>query len=132
MVGLEFAARLNEILGDTDGDDYAAAQAAVEASDTVRDAIDVSGVLDRLETDEGRAEARAVFELMPPALDEAIIAALENAFERRVPVAVEWIPSDDELIQVRVSEEPHRDGQRVRIELVSPEGGWFLQRLSAS
>jgi hypothetical protein len=132
MVGMEFAERLNEILGDTDGDDYAAAQAAVEASDTVRDAVEVSGVLDRLRSDDGRAEARAVFELMPPALDEAIIAALENAFERRIPVEVEWIRSDDEVIEVRVSEEPHRDGQRVRIALVSPEGGWFLERLSAS
>jgi hypothetical protein len=132
MVGLEFAARLNEILGDADGDEYAAAQSAVETADTVRDALEASGVLDRLESDDGRAEARAVFELMPPALDEAIIAALENAFERRVPIAVEWIRSDDELIEVRVAEDLHGDGQRVRIALVSPEGRWFLERLSAS
>lgn len=132
MVGVEFAARLNDILGNPDGEEYAAAQATVEASDNVREAIESSGVLDRLETDDGRAEARAVFELMPSVLDEAILATLENAFERRVPVEVKWTRSDDELIEVRVAEETHRDGQRVRITLVSPEGGWFLERLAGS
>jgi hypothetical protein len=129
MVGLEFAEQLNEMLRNTDGEEYAAAQSAIEASDTVRDAVEASGVLDRLGSDDGRAEARAVFELMPPALDEAIIAALENAFERRVPVRVEWIQGDGEFIEIRVAEEPHRDGQRVHITLVSPHGSWFLEQL---
>ena len=126
MVGLEFPARLNEILGDVDREEYASAQSAVEAADTVRDAVEASGVLDRLDSDDGRAEARAVLDGIPPAVDEAIIAALESAFERWVPVEVAWLESKNELIEVRISEDPYGDGEGVRIVFVSPPGEWFL------
>jgi len=126
MIGLEFPAHLNQILGDVTGEEYAAARSAVEAADTLRDAVDASGVLDRLDNDAGRAEARAVLDGIPPALDEAIIAALENAFERQVPVDVTWVPSENELIEVRISEEPFGEVERVHIVFVSPRGDWFL------
>ena len=99
MVGFEFPSLLNEILGDVSREEYANAQAVVEASDTVLDAVEATGVLDRLDSDEGRVEARAVLDAIPPAVDEAIIAALESAFERRLPVEIVWIPSEFETIE---------------------------------
>jgi hypothetical protein len=126
MVGLEFPSLLNEILGDVLGDEYANAQAVVEASDTVLDAVESTGVLDRLDSDEGRAEARAVLEAIPPAVDEAIIAALESAFERRLPVEVVWIPSEFETIEAHISEDPYDDGRLVRIGFVCPDGATFV------
>jgi hypothetical protein len=126
MIGLEFPAHLNQILGDVTGEEYATARSVVEAADTLRDAVEASGVLDRLDTDAGRAEARAVLDGIPPALDEAIVTALESAFERRIPVEVAWLESENELIEVRLSEELHDDVERVRIVLVSPPGEWFL------
>ena len=126
MVGLEFSSLLNEILGDVTRDEYANAQAVVEAADTVRDAVEASGVLDRLDSDEGRVEARAVLDAIPPAFDEAIIAALESAFECRMPVEVRWVRSETEMIEVRISEEPYRDGRRVHIAFVSPPGETFF------
>ena len=132
MVGRELPEQLNQILGYVTSEDYATAQAVVEAADTVREAIETGGVLDRLENEAGRAEARAVLELIPPALDEAIIATLESAFERRLPVEVRWHETHDEVIEVRVSEEPPHDPQRVHIVFVSPEGDWFLRRLAGS
>jgi hypothetical protein len=126
MVGLEFPSLLNEVLGDVTREEYANAQAVVEASDTVLDAVEASGVLDRLDSDEGRVEARAVLDAIPPAVDEAIIAALESAFERRLPVEVVWVPSDFETIEARISEDPYEDGQLVRIAFVCPDGATFV------
>jgi hypothetical protein len=125
MIGLEFPGHLNQILGDVTGEEYATARSVVEGADTLQEAVEASGVLDRLDSDAGRAEARAVLDGIPPALDEAIIAALESAFERRMPVEVVWLESENELIEVRLSEEQHGDVQRVRIVFVSPPGDWF-------
>jgi hypothetical protein len=126
MIGLEFPAHLNQILGEVTGEEYSTARSVVEAADTLRDAVEASGVLDRLDSDAGRAEARAVLDGIPPALDEAIVSALESAFERQVPVEVAWLKSENELIEVRLSEGPHGDVERVRIVFVSPPGEWFL------
>ena len=116
---------LNRMLEDADLEAYADIEAAVEAADTVRDAVESIGILDALEADVAE-EARAVLDAIPPAVDEAIIAALENAFERGVPVTLEWVEGDRGTIEVHVSEEPHRDGVRVRIAVVSPDGATFL------
>ncbi len=75
---------LNRMLEDADLEAYADIEAAVEAADTVRDAVESIGILDALEPDVAE-EARAVLDAIPPAVDEAIIAALENAFERGLP-----------------------------------------------
>src|SRR5579863_6784172 len=99
MVGMELPALLNEILGDVTREEYANAQGVVEASDTVLDAVEAAGVLDRLDSDGGRVEARAVLGAIPPAVDEAIIAALESAFERQLPVEVVWVESEFETIE---------------------------------
>jgi hypothetical protein len=126
MVGLELPALLNEILGDATGDPYSEAQRIVEASDTVLDAVDSAGVIDRLDTDAKRQEARAVLDAIPPAVDEAIIAALESAFERGLPVDVRWTESGSDTIEARITEDPPRDGRVVRIEFVCPDGATFV------
>ena len=126
MVGLEFPSLLTEMLGDVTREEYANAQAVVEAADTVLDAVEAAGVLDRLNSDEGRVEARAVLDAIPPAVDEAIIAALESAFERRLPVEVVWIESEFETIEARISEDPYHDGPLVRIAIVCPDGATFI------
>ncbi len=124
MIGEELPRILNEILGDVTGDEYSDAQSVVEAADTVQDAVEAAGILDLLESDEGRAEAYAVLNAMPQVVDEAIIAALENAFERQAPVEVEWVRSANE-IEVRISEKPYLGGQRIHIAFVSPPGETF-------
>jgi hypothetical protein len=116
---------LNRMLEDSALEAYATVEAAVEAADTVRDAVEGIGILDTLEPDVA-VEARAVLDAIPPAVDEAIIAALENAFERGVPVVLEWVEADSESIEVGISEERHRDEVRVRIAIVSPDGSTFL------
>lgn len=126
MVGLELPSLLTEMLGDVTREEYANAQVVVEASDTVLDAVEAAGVLDRLDSDEGRVEARAVLDAIPPAVDEAIIAALESAFERRLPVEVVWIPSEFETIEARISEDPYDDARLVRIAFVCPDGATFI------
>ncbi len=125
MVGLEFPALLNDVLGDATRDEYANAQSVVEAADTVHAAVESAGVLDRLSSDQGRVEARAVLAAIPPAVDEAIMAALENAFERRLPVEVRWLETDVETIEVRISEEPYRSGRLIRITFVCRDGATF-------
>jgi hypothetical protein len=123
MVGAVMVLRLNEILGDTIAGPYVNAQAALDAADTVRDAVEAVGVLEDMEPDLV-TEARAVLDAIPPAVDEAILAALESAFERGVPVEVEWSRGD--VIEVRVREETHGDTERVRIVFVSPPGQIFV------
>jgi hypothetical protein len=126
MVGLEFPALLNEHLGDATRDEYANAQSVVEAADTVREAVESAGVLDRLSSDDGRVEARAVLAAIPPAVDAAIIAALESAFERRLPIEVIWLETDVETIEARISEEPFRNGRLIRITFVCRDGAMFI------
>lgn len=126
MVGLEFPALLNEHLGDATRDEYANAQSVVEAADTVREAVESAGVLDRLSSDDGRVEARAVLAAIPPAVDAAIIAALESAFERGLPIEVIWLETDVETIEARISEEPYRNGQLIRITFVCRDGATFI------
>jgi hypothetical protein len=116
---------LNRMLEDSELEAYANVVSAVEAADTVRDAVEGVGILDTLEPDVV-IEARAALDAIPPAVDEAIIAALENAFERGVPVVLEWVEGDGDTIEVGVSEERHLGGVRVRIALVSPDGAMFL------
>ena len=125
MVGLEFPAILNDILRDASRDEYANAQSVVEAADTVQEAVESAGVLERLNSEDGRVEARAVLAAIPPAVDAAIIAALESAFERRLPVEVRWLRTEVETIEARISEEPYRDGQLVRIVFVCRDGATF-------
>lgn len=111
---------LNSMLADPSADAYRDAAAAVAAADSVSDALASSGVLE-LEDDPSIAiEASAVVRAIPPAVDEAIMGALESAFERAVPVSLGW--TRGERISVSVSEQP----SGVSIEFTSPHGGTFV------
>lgn len=122
MVVLE---SLSNMLADAGTDDYARARTAVEGAETVRDAVEGVGILDE-HPGPVVVEARAVLDAIPTAADAAIIAALANAFERGVPVVLEWLQDDSASIQVRVSEEPYGDSVRVRMQFVSRHGSTFL------
>ena len=126
MAAVVFLGNLNDMLADADADDYTTVRAAVEAAETVRDAVERVGILDLHPDPEVVVEARAVLDAIPTAIDAAILAAVENAFERGVPVALEWVPVDSGAIEVRLSEEPYGDGVRVHIGFVSPNGNTFL------
>ena len=126
MVGLELPSLLTEMLGDVTRDEYANAQSVVEAADTVQEAVESAGVLERLNSEDGRVEARAVLDAIPPAVDAAIIAALESAFEYRMPVEVRWVRSETEMMEVRISEDPYNDAPLVRIVFVCPDGATFI------
>ena len=125
MAAVVVLGNLSDMLADADADDYTTVRSAVEAAETVRDAVERVGILDQ-HPDRVVVEARAVLDAIPAAVDAAILAALENAFERGVPVALEWVPVDSATIEVRLSEEPHGDGVRVRIGFVSPDGNTFV------
>ncbi len=114
---------LNRMLSDPTSQDYQNAAAAVEAADTVHDAVIGTGVLGQFEADVV-TEARAVFDAIPPAIDEVIMAALESAFERGVPVTLTWI--EDLKIAVRVWEQPRGGGVLVNILFMSPNGQAFV------
>jgi hypothetical protein len=125
MAAVVILRELSDMLADPEGEAYANAQAAVEAADTVRDAVEAVGILEE-RTDEIVPEARAVLDAIPAAVDEAIIAALESAFERGVPVVLDWFEGERGTVEVHVSEERHRNGVRVRIVIVAPDGRTFL------
>jgi hypothetical protein len=111
---------LNAMLGGDNQAAYERAQSAVEGADTVREAVEAVGVLEELDT-ELVVEARAVLDAIPPSLDQAIIGALESAFEDGAAVFIDWERGD--TMEVRISEEP--DG-RVRIVFVSPVGSTYV------
>ena len=83
MVGEEFVALLNEILANLEGDDYAEALSVIEQVDTLLDAVERGGVLDRLSSDAMREEATAVLNALPPAVDEALMGTVKRALARQ-------------------------------------------------
>ena len=125
MAAVVVLGNLSDMLADVDAADYNAVRSAVQSAQTVRDAVETVGILGQ-HTDPVVIEARAVLEAIPAAVNAAILAALGSAFERGVPVALEWVQVDSGTIEVRLSEEPHRDGVRVRIAFVSPDGRTFV------
>ena len=110
---------LSEMLSDPTSQAYLDIAAAVESADSVGEALLGSGVLAALEGDV-TTEANAVAGAIPPAVDEAIMGALESAFERAVPVSVGW--TQGERISVSVSEQP----SGVSIQLSSPDGRTYV------
>jgi len=125
MPGAIVFPHLNPVLGDPALDEYRRARAIVDAAGTAAQALEQFGALDGL-TDVEAAELRAVLEVLPRAVDRAIIAALQSGFARDVAISIEWIERADGPIEVRVFEEPHGDRVRVRIAVVSPHGATFL------
>jgi hypothetical protein len=110
---------LNRRLADPSDDAYRLLAELVESADSVHDALVATGVLSSLGPD-AVDEANAVAGAIPPAVDEAIMGALESAFERAVAVTLTW--AEGERIAVSVSEQPHG----VSIQFVSPDGRSYV------
>jgi hypothetical protein len=120
MVGLMMANRINGLLAGDDVDAYRSGRQAVSAATSVRDAVERSTILNDF-TPAQAAEARAVLDALPRAVDAAILAALRSAFARDAPGLFEW--HEGAFIELRTWEEP---GGRLRIVLVSPQGQTFV------
>ncbi len=120
MVGMTLTRHVTSLVRDTTTETYAAARTATEGARSLRDVIEDTGILDRLGTDEERAEAVAVLDALPRALDEALLAAGRSAFARELPIRARWVEGD--TWAVRVVEE--RGWLRVTIE--SPDGMEFV------
>jgi hypothetical protein len=110
---------LSEMLSDPTSRTYLEIAAAVESADSVAEALVGTGVLAAL-GDDVTTEANAVAGVIPLAVDEAIMGALESAFERAVPVSVGWTLG--ERISVSVSEQP----SGVSIQFSSPDGRTYV------
>jgi hypothetical protein len=122
MAGAAIVRPLNAILSNNDPEAYGGALSAVQAASSVRHAVEAVGVLDGLENTEA-AEARAVFDALPPALDGAILGALARGLGDGQPVVVDWEPGD--ALAVRIWEEPG-DVATLHIVVVSPDGATYL------
>lgn len=122
MAGAAIVSPLNTILSNNDPDAYGGAERAVRTASSVRHAVEAVGVLDGLQNEEA-AEARAVFDALPLALDRAILGALATALGEGQPVVVAWEEGDS--LAVRIWEEP---GGRatLHVVIVSPDGATFL------
>ena len=120
MVGLIMTTRINELLAGDDRAAYRNGQQAVSAAASVRDAVDRTAILNSFTPAEA-AEARAVLDALPRAVDAAILAALRSAYARDAPGLFEW--HEGAFIELRTWEEP---GGRLRIVLVSPQGQTFV------
>lgn len=120
MVGLMMTNRINGLLARDDFNAYRNGQQAVSAATSVRDAVERTTILDGFTPAEA-AEARAVLDALPRAVDAAILAALRSAFARDAPGLFEW--HEGAFIELRTWEEP---GGRLRIVLVSPQGQTFV------
>ncbi len=97
----------------------------LDAAETLRDAVEAAGILDTVDA-QVALEARAVLDAIPAAGNEAVVSALESAFDRSVPVSLYWVRIESATVEVRVSEEPDGDRTRVRIGFASPDGRDFL------
>ena len=84
MVGLMMTTKINELLARDDLDAYRNGQQAVSGAASVRDAVERSNILDGFTAEEA-AEARAVLDALPPAIDAAILAALARGLRPRRP-----------------------------------------------
>jgi hypothetical protein len=125
MPGAIMFPHLNRVFGEPTLDEYRRARAIVDAAGTAGQALEQFGALDGL-SDVEAAEVHAVLEVLPRAVDRAIIAALQSGFARDVAIFLEWVERSDGPIEVRVFEEPHGDEVRVRIAVVTPHGATFL------
>ncbi len=123
MAGAAVVGPLNAILSNNDPEAYGNAERAVRTASSVCHAVEAVGVLDGLANQDAAAEARAVFDALPPALDGAILGALARALGDGQPVVVAWEAGD--ALAVRIWEEPGDDAT-LHVVVVSPDGATYL------
>jgi hypothetical protein len=111
--------KANQILDGTDPVAQGVAREAVAGASTVHEAIERVGLLEGM-GDPIVAEARLVLAQLPQAIDQALLAALRSALERRIPVGVEW--EQGEEISLRITEATRG---HVLVVLVTPHGSTY-------
>ena len=126
MPAFEILERFNPMLADPGTGGVRRLRDTLDAAETLRDAVEAAGILDTVDA-RVALEARAVLDAIPAAGNEAVVSALESAFDRSVPVSLYWVRIESATVEVRVSEEPDGDRTRVRIGFASPDGRDFLR-----
>jgi hypothetical protein len=116
---------LNELLADPASEEYAAAAAAVADATTCREAVDRLGVLQN-QSARVIQEADAVFDAMPPEVDQGILGALRTGFDRRWSMALHWERPDPDEGEPTVAHRVEEQGDRLDIYVIAPDGQRFL------
>jgi hypothetical protein len=124
---------LNAMLSPSNQEAYDKAAEIVGRVTSVADAIEESEVYrgaggSRQPSAAQVDEARAVFSALPESVDQTILAALRNAFSRRVAIKVSWVETLGP-IEAHVQESANRD--LVLIHLACPSGE-ILQRAAGT
>ena len=128
-VGLVIAQGVNAALQDTSSPDYGTVETAVTdpATTTVGGAVDKAGFYSTLAprplTAKEVAEAKAVFTAMPDTLNAAILAALRNAFSRKLVIRVNWVEITAGLMHTHMEESA--DGTTLLLQLWTRDGGTY-------
>ncbi len=99
-----------------------AAHEAVMGAHTVKEAVERVRLLDGMD-DPIVAEALAVLEGLPRAIDAALLAGLRSALDRRIPVGLEW--EEGEIMGLRIHEVSDGAGH-VDIVVITPHGRHFV------
>jgi hypothetical protein len=120
MPGALIAAdKANSLFDVTNADGRSTASDALSGATRVREAVNKANLLEGVDA-ALQNEIHAVLEALPPAVDQALLAALQSVLSRGVAVSVSW-----ELgrpIGLRLEE----DGENgVRIVLITPDGREF-------
>jgi len=110
----------NRLFDDVTQESYVNAQRTIEEISSVSEAIEALGILHHLEHDEARSEVRAVVGQIPSAVDDALMAAVKNAFGRSLKMRLRWEEGD--VWAVRLVEE--RSWLRITVE--TPDGREFV------
>ncbi len=127
MPMMTVVAKLNAVLSGNDQVAYDHAKSVVQGAPTVAAAVAASGVY-APDPAAGASfsaqvdESKAVFGAIPHAVDQAILAALKSAFDRRASIRVSWVESFGPM-QVQVTENINHD--KVVIHLSCPSGETF-------
>jgi hypothetical protein len=115
--------KANQILDGTDTEAQEVARNAVIGATSVREAVERVSLFEGMD-DPIVAEARAVLEGLPQAIDRALLAALQSALERRIPVGLKW--EEGEIIGLRIAEATHERSSRIDIVVITPHGRTYV------
>jgi hypothetical protein len=121
VAGIVWFPVLNQMFADYDGDGRMTARRAVDGATSVHDAIERANLYETLAEDMA-TEARAVIGALPPEVDRQIVSSLSDAFERDVPVTIEWQEHTEITVEVTSGDAPNE----VHIILRTPAGREFL------
>jgi hypothetical protein len=114
----------NEIHADPFSDAYEEARRAVTEATSCLQAVELLRVLEH-ESNEVRQEADAVFDALPPDVNEGVLAALRNGFDRKIPMELWWEDTRDPS-DLTITYSVADAGVRLRISFWAPNGRHFV------